>query len=98
MDFGSAIPLVAGLTKHLPNPPEPGTLGLVSGTYGVIQEVTQADPTGGFLEEVTRCTITNALIFASIGYLVPGLTAVEGLKWGAITGGARAVYNYTKRG
>jgi len=98
MNFGSAIPLVAGLTKHLPNPPSTDTLGLVSGTYGVIQEVSQADPTGGFLEDVARCALTNALIFASIGYLVPGLTAVEGLKWGAITGGARAVYNHVQRG
>ncbi len=98
MNYKTVIPIVQGLGYRKVGSNEPSSLELVKNTYGVIEEASRVDPSGGLLENTARGAFTSALIFSAIGYLVPGLTAVEGLKWGAITGGARSIYNHMTLG
>ncbi len=70
---------------------------IVSNTYGVWNAAVEADPSGKMIQNTIQGAVTSALIFGAIGYLVPGLTTVEGLKWGAITGGAKALYSHFNR-
>jgi hypothetical protein len=94
--YKTVIPLVQGLGYRKPASGEPSSLELVKSTYGVWDEALQVDPSGTLIQNTVRGAATSALIFAAIGYLVPGLTAVEGLKWGAITGGARSLYSHIR--
>lgn len=95
--YKTVIPLIQGLGYRKTGPDGTSHLDLVRNTYGVIEEASRADPSGGLIENAARSATINALIFAGVGYLIPGLTTVEGLKWGAITGAARGIYNHFNR-
>ena len=97
MSYKTVIPIIQGLGYRTPDDSSAGdSLALIKNTYGVWDAAVQADPSGGLIENTVRGAATSAVIFAAIGYLVPGLTAFEGLKWGAITGGARSLYSHLR--
>ena len=95
--YKTVIPLIQGLGYRKAGADGTSHLDMVKNAYGVLEEASRVDPSGGIIEDTARSAAINALIFAGVGYLIPGLTLVEGLKWGAITGAARSIYNHLQR-
>jgi hypothetical protein len=96
MNADSLAPLMQGLVQQSSRTGGSEVLPLIKNAYGVWNEVVTVDPSGDLVTNAAKSGAISAVIFGGVGYLVPGLTAVEGLKWGFITGAARAIFNHLR--
>ena len=87
----------------MPYPPYPqyqqveNPLHAVHQAYGVWDSVMKEDPSGSAVRSLTHGAVISAVIFGVLGAVIPTFTVKEGLKWGALVGGARGVYMWYSR-
>ena len=80
-----------------PYPVMQNPLHTVHQAYGVWDSVMKEDPSGSAIRNMTQGAVISAVIFGVLGAILPAFTVKEGLKWGALVGGARGVYIWYTR-
>ena len=91
--YTNAIPLVQGLAFD-PNRPAANPLETVGNAYGMWYGAMQYDPSGALFRSTVQNAIWSGAVGAGVGYLLPGFTVKEGVKWGALLGAAQTVFFY----
>mgnify|MGYP001261736731 FL=1 len=91
--YKAVIPLVQGLAYAPPSPGQPDALQVVKNTYGMWNSAMTHDPSGGLAKNAAQNMLISGIVGAVIGYMLPGFKPVEGIKWGALIGGAHSVFH-----
>jgi len=94
MSYKAAIPLIQGLASRPAAPGQPNALSVVQNTYGAWAEMATYDPSEGLGRSVAQSAALSAVIGAAVGYLLPGFKPMEGVKWGALIGASRTLFQY----